>query len=309
MSKDYNDYSTQVAVAQNDKKTICVYGNLVAAEPHRFAELLSDRSKFKVHINDFSSGKGDKAVKTDYNLDVKELEYILKKAPFYLLPNPYKKTKSFDAYPEQSGEFKGLCKVSHFTIEYDKTRNYPWKIIITNGYGKKGEISKGKKTAMYFLIDEDFLDMFQKAKDYLDEFRRVCCPQLISNGLNVIAQQSRGYSNNIENPTPQYDQPETAYETQPESPKQNTQPTTQPNQSEPQKNTSGRDIHTMKVKFISDFMKLQNSWVVKCSIGGKEYTLYLQDVSEELQAARANGTEVTANLYSYNGSLCFDSLA
>lgn len=310
MSKEFADYTTQCAAYQNAKITAALYANLKPAEDHEFAEVLSEKSKVKIFINDFSKGKGDNSTKVDYNLEVDDIKYILDKATLGLLPKFYR-AKSLDAYPEKEGPFVGLAKVSSVLIEYLQGNNYPWKIEVTVGYGKEGKIQQGRKSAKVFLNDMDFLAFWRQAWRYIEQYINLISPNLITKGLRVMEEKLQsGYTNNFTQPEiPQYSEPYV--------PEQNySQPSdTQyvqesvPDVPAPQKQNAQKEIHTVKIQFISDFIMLSNAFCVKILTNGKEYALFLQHVSETLRTAQQNNTLVLANVYYWQGKLFFDSLA
>lgn len=302
MTKDFKEYTTQTAVFQNQNLTLSMYANLEPAEKHNFAQILSSKSKIKVFLNDFSKGKGDAAIKVYYNLEIGEIKYILDKATLGLLP-AYTGIKSLDTYPEKDGPFKGLCQIRIFSVEYVQNYRNPWKVTITNGYGRKGEIQEGKKQAQTFVTDVRFLEMFRSTYRYIESYIDIIKKDLIVNGLRTMEERnSRGYTNDFQQPDiPQYSETEYA-ETEYSQSYQSVQSPTE------QKQTK-KEIHTVPIRFVSDFVALQKCYCVQIESNGKMYNLYLQNLDEQLLLAKQNNTVVNANLYSWNGTLCFDSLA
>lgn len=302
MSKDFNTYTTQVSVAQNSKVTTALYGNLIMADANNFAEILSANSKIRVIMNDFSKGKGDRAIKVYYNLDISEVYYIYEKINQNNLTKYYG-CKSLDTYKEQTGQYKGMSPIRSISIEYIAGNRYPWKLLITNGYGSGGKITAGKKEVTMFLLDITFIALFRDAIRYIEAFIDVHKAELIRHGLKVLTEQTnQGYNNPDKIPTePRY---EDYYEEIPVQEVSATDSVSTEQETEAKKST-----HTMKIQIVQDFIALQGCYCTKVAINGKEYNLYLKDVPAALKTAYKNRSFVTANLYDYQGKLCFDSIA
>ena len=70
------------------------------------------------------------------------------------------------------------------------------------------------------------------------------------------------------------------------------------------------ELHTMELKITSNFQAMENSYVVKCEIGGKVYLLYCNNpVPKELIEAQKSGATITARLYSKDKTMWYYDLA
>lgn len=297
MSKGYENYSTQCAVAQNTKKTLAFYANLELAEKHRFAEILDNKSKIKVSINDFSNGKGDNATKVYANLEVSEVFYVFEKAKAGLLPK-FSSIKSLDAYPEREGQFKGLVQIRILAIEYIQGNNNPWKIQITNGYGKNGKISAGQKAANFFMTDQLFLDLFRKSVQYIELFINTFAPPQLVEGKKNLDSNAKGQQSNVEQPV-YYDNSDHQYEAPIAQP--------EPVRSGPYNPEAVID----KVQVISDIAPLQGGNGYFCNVlrRGQQECLFMKDKEAQIEGAYKSQSIIDLYVFYFGNKLCLDSVA
>lgn len=293
MSKGYNEVSNQIIAVKNKDHVLSFYAGLQPASVERFAELVS--GKIKVAINDFSKGKGDRAVYGFYNLDLKDVNYLYTRAKYFRLPTPFSGTKIMGTSPEESGRYKGYCKAFRIVITRHDDRNSPWNITIKNGYALaapgavKGSFyekagSFQQITEVYFnLTDIDFLECMEKSMTYIREFTSLSANHLIPEGLKALNEvnQRSTYNTSYKTPAP-------ANETKkPEVPKVESQTT---------KNLP--ELHPTPILIQSPFQALDNGKAVaQCLIKGKKFNIFFESINAELIDAQVAQKTITVDLY------------
>lgn len=298
MSKEFNGVTSQTAVAQNSKKTISVYANLVQAKINNFAELIDRKlSKIKIHINDFSNGKGDLATKVYYNLTISELYYLYEEGMNAFKDKKFSSMVSLDTYKILEGINKGLCEIRSLTIEYCPGYDYPIKVRITNGVGEKGKISKDKKYAEFQLSMMDYRMLLRNTVEYVNTYRMIFGSPIMQQGVATMEANRLGDMNESmqieeEHVSTMDDANETA------APQQN--------DSVPSINP---ELHLTSFQVISDFFSYEGSKCCEIVTGGKSYNLFMREVPPELKSSFEDKVQVSAYLFNYNGMLCLDHVA
>lgn len=310
MSKknNYNVFTTQCALYQNDKVTLAVYANLITADKYHFAELIDDKkSKVKVDINNFSGGKGNYANHVYYNLTVSEVYDIfenLKNGTF----DKFYSAVSLDVYPKKTGEYAGLCEVRSLTISYSPNMNYPYKIYIVNGYGKKGKIEKGETSEQVFMKKDAIKNLFRKTTMFINKYIDCISNEFIVEGLHQADEEKKKHQGEEYQEEERYQEEQYQQPTQPvQQPVQQPMPQPQTPVQQPVSEEKS-EIHAVSGKFVSSFINISGAYVVQMEINQKVYNIYFKDVPKELIKAQELGVEVVINIYQFKGNLCFDSM-
>lgn len=324
MSKNYSDISNQVACIQTSSHTFSIYGSMEKEPIERFGELVN--GKFKFLINDFKNGKGDNSISAYYNLDIKHIKYLYQRAKLLNLPVPFTEHKIHGAYPITEGKYAGLCKafkieIKHTPIRQDGSisRN-PWNITITNGVAKakdKGnnvyiqEENTFQQTAYAYinLSDIDFLDCMDRAYSYMENFRFIAARELIPQGLKKLYEvRSRGeYRTAMQEAYQKSSQDERMSSTQKtntvQEPVQEIQGNQVPNViSGP---SSLPQLHPTNLLIQSKFQALENGQAIaQCVAKGKTYTIWFDQVTEDMIDAQVKQLPITVNLYMDNQRRC-----
>lgn len=323
MSKNYSDISNQVACIQTNKCTFSIYGNMEMEPIERFGELVG--GKFKLMINDFSNGKGDNSISAYYNLDLKHIKYLYQRAKFSNLKIPFTENKIHGAYPITEGKYAGLCKafkieIKHTPIRQDGSlsRN-PWNITITNGVAKakdKGnnvyvqEENTFKQTAYTYinLSDIDFLNCMDCAYSYMENYRSLAARQLIPEGLKKLNEvRSRGeYRESSQGENGVGRQQEGQMDTE------NTAASTSYHSNSTYQQEATPRLYPTNLLIHSEFQALEGRQAVaQCLVKGKSYTIWFDQVSEDMIEAQAKQIPITLNLYMDNEKRyhCFNTVS
>ena len=310
--KNYQVYTNQCALYQNDKVTLAVYANLVTADKYHFAELINDKeSKIKMDINNFTNGKGNQASHVYYNLSVSEVYDVFENLKSNSNFEKFYSAVSLDAYPKREGEYAGLCDVRSITITYSPNMNYPYKIYIVNGYGKKGKIEKGERAEQVFLKKDAIKNLFRKTTMFIEKYIDCIPNDFILDGVKQVEDGKQTYQEQMpqnnygvqqEQIPQQQMQPQNDYGVQQEQIPQQQMQYQQPVSEEKS------EIHAVNGRFISEFINISGAYVVQMEINNKIYNIYFKDVPKELVKAQELGVEVMINIYQFKGNLCFDSL-
>ena len=328
MSENTNTFITgEVYPYQITDRTLSFIPKLSPAADDHFKELVT--GKIKISLYDFSNGKGDNGIYTYFNLDLKQFRYIYERAKLSHLPAPYESSKIHCQSVETDGPFKGYCKSFRFYLArnatyIDKktgetcTRRAPWYLKITNGYAIPGKDGKGEQrnsfeqtsSAYINLSDEDFLDRMESIHIYIEEYTHIVAQNSLAANLKKLDDiYKRGeYDPNL----PSEAHSSTQQQTTPADsnvPQQAATTNSQPTQSNPVL-PDMPELHTMELKITSNFQAMENSYVVKCEIGGKVYLLYCNNpVPKELIEAQKLGATITARLYSKDKTMWYYDLA
>ena len=318
MSKEFNGYipeATQYIIkSKGTSKSLSITCMLAIASPYRFAELLDADSKIKIKLQE---GTGEEATKVTFNLTVDEFEYIYDMFMYGRLPLPHKLYKPLQNKIKE-GEYKGKWYTSTFTLEYVQGYNNPWKIEVTNAYGNEQNGMDIKKTTVKsMMVDSTLHKLLKKTMEYIDFFRNTFCGLNVENGVRKCAEFQKGAydpfkelggATDVDNPVASAPEdmmnPADYYS---EQQYQNPNPPQQP-QATVQPQNNGRDIRRMKMQVMSEPISFENSYVCQVMIGGMQYPLYFQSIHPKLKESFEDGVIIEANLFSYNGKLCLDSI-
>lgn len=215
MTKNFSEITSQCYAVRNDTSTLAFYLNVEPVPLERFKELIE--GKVKISLYDYSNGKGDNGIRTYYNLDLDDVEYLYSRARLFFMPEPFYGSKIIGSAPQRDGPYKGLCPVTKITIartEADssgKRMRNPWSISISNGfavaargrkagtfYEKSGTYVETGKARM-MLTDKTFLYAFDKIKSYLAVEKILAGSKLIPQGVGLLKEKynQRGYSSEI----------------------------------------------------------------------------------------------------------------
>lgn len=186
---EYTRYSTQTAVSKKEtpkqKTTTSIYANLEHSKPNMFAELLSDKSKVKFQIQDYSDGNNKFVY---YNMSIPEFEWLYDKVMFGVYKSHYFAPNSLDAY-KKPGE--DTVDIRLITINYNKEMNYPYSLTIKNGKGNVGKIEKDLSETTVRFTEVEFLGMLRATKRYIEKYVDVIAPTLITKGLIQYEKQEK----------------------------------------------------------------------------------------------------------------------
>lgn len=308
MGKSDYGLSTELCVHKTDKATFAVYANLKKPADSLFCRVVSDDSKFRLDINDFSSnGKGnnDHAI---YNIDVDDMLDLYENG---LTAMKFSREYKFEGSKIiSSAENNGTCPAYRLSITRNTTYNNPWIIQITNGRAKPKRSPNGAcmeesgsfvKTTegKVFLKDKAFNSMIHKMYEKWREVGFVYAMQSIGLFDQVYANYNKGSYKSDLTPTPPSSTQTPAQDgsyfenindttaTQP----QPVQPVNQPESS------AKSDDYVVTAVITSDFMAVGGVYMAEIVVNGKKSNVYFREISQRLQSAKESGSPVSLTLY------------
>lgn len=302
MSKEYTGYTAESSHFCNNKVTLAFVPTMMLAKANKFNELYDEKSVIKIMMQE---GKGDNATRIRYNMTVDEFIYIAENFKHNTLELPVYLPKATQK-PISDGEFAGYYYTSEFKLEYLQGYNNPWKISLRCGYSKElGKMDVNKKNVQTFLTRHELYKHFDKGLRAIDAFIRIYADDNIRAGYQELAKLQRG---NID-PNAEYMVPVDMNSNGTHNGENNITPnqvSDAPMQSVQQTYQPEKVVRQMKLQVISQPMAVGNSVVCQILIAGNTYNMYCQQFSKELEESLSKRTVVEANLYEYQGLLCYD---
>lgn len=302
MSKEYTGYTAESSHFCNNKVTLAFVPTLLLAKPNKFNELYDEKSSVKVMMQE---GKGDNANRIRYNMTVDEFIYVAENFKNNTLEIPVYLPKATQK-PISEGEFAGYYYTSEFKLEYLQGYNNPWKVSLRCGYSKElGKMDINKKNVQTFLTRSELYKHFDKGLRAIEAFIRIYADNNIRAGYQELAKLQKGnFDPNENNMVPveaasngsHNGENNIAPNQVHDAPMQSVQQTQQPE----------KVIRQMKLQVISPPMAVGNSVVCQILIAGNTYNMYCRQFGNELEQSLANGTILEANLFEYQGLLCYD---
>lgn len=179
-----------------------------------------------------------------------------------------------------------------------------------DGKGEQRNSFKQTSSAYINLSDEDFLDRMESIHIYIEEYTHIVAQNSLAANLKKLDDiYKRGeYDPNLPSEAHSSTQQQTT-PADPNVPQQAATTNSQPTQSNPVL-PDMPELHTMELKITSNFQAMENSYVVKCEIGGRVYLLYCNNpIPKELIEAQKSGATITARLYSKDKTMWYYDLA
>ena len=195
MAEKYTGVSGELVTIQNQTTVFTAKPELSIPEPNNFSRVFGPDSKVRFTLYDHSKGKGeDGGVFVMYNLDLPDIDMLKWDVRNHEQPcGPFQQTKIYGNTPERAGEYQGLCPSFHISIylqkqdQSGKIKNYPWTIVIANGYAKAqrgkipgtfyeapGTFKEARKLYMMFSR-KDMIELFEKLDLYKESFLTLPC--------------------------------------------------------------------------------------------------------------------------------------
>ena len=178
-----------IASAKTQKGLVEFSNKLQMAGVEEFSNVLHEKSKIGIQVQDYSKGTGEKNVIVEANISPEEAQGLLDKAKaiFYFgCKGEFSKswTEIFGEYVDEDGKKDGSSIVHKLWItrtpvdSKGQKMNYPWCISIENGKGKKAESSNSIVPNTYVCVkkakkqvsDEDFIRMLRRVDTCIREF-------------------------------------------------------------------------------------------------------------------------------------------
>ena len=296
MSKEYTGVTAECSHFCNNKVTVAFVPRLLPAKANKFNELYSEDSTFRIMAQE---GKGDNAKRISYNLTVDEFIYVAENFQRNTLELPVYLPKAIQN-KIASGEFAGYFYTSEFKLEYLQGYNNPWKLSLRCGYSKeKGKMEMQKKEVSAFFTRNELYKHFSKGLKAINAFIQIYAYPQIKEGYAQLAELQKGNYDISQQSTPRAESSNGTH---------NGENNITPNQvyNAPMESVPQKTVRQMKLSVISQPIAVDGSVVCQVLIAGNKYNLYCQQFTQELNDSLVNQTILEANLFEYNGLLCYD---
>jgi hypothetical protein len=197
----------QIAIYMTNKKLCEFNSKLQPAPVQYYAHVHAQREKIGdsrmptsavgIVLQDYSNGTGEKTVRVSANLAPEFFEYALSQVE--------SGTEKFNFYEEKifgEPDAKGMSSVTKVSVKRasvgsdGKPRNYPWCIMVENGFGvketnlqggmhmKQGSYQKAK--CVYVNInDYDFYTLMKRTSRFIQAWELTNAPKLIRDAMQI----------------------------------------------------------------------------------------------------------------------------
>ena len=331
MAKDRTTISNQVSPIQTGNKTFVMYPNLRPAEEYKFAALVD--GKIKAWLLDFSEGK--EKILVTHNLDIKDIFYLVNNVRRSAFPE-FSSTKIFGEPNERGMSIVTSISIKRQDVDKSgKPRNFPWTIIIQNGFGKRvksqtgGYYMKGgsyveDKRAYINLSDMDFLYQLHQVNDYIMSYKTYVSMHYLPKWLSSFESlkkekrlgiyQSNAYiADRMEQSREEVQAPEmlvlpvsVAPEIVPETPV-----VAEEKEPVPPKQGEGKVLYKKILLDPSEKFEAVNKeiWKIKALTGGRTFWLYFEGrPSEEVILMRTKGELFGAEMNLFQNLVWFQTM-
>lgn len=197
----------QIAIYMTNKKLCEFNSKLQSAPVQYYAHVHAQREKIGdtrmptsvvgIVLQDYSNGTGDKTVRVSANLAPELFEYALSQVECGADKFNFYEEKIFGD-PDANG-LSTVTKVSfkRASVGTDgKPRNYPWCVIVENGFGVKETNTQGgmhmkqgsykKAKSVYVNInDYDFYTLMKRTTRFIQAWELTNAPKLIRDAMQI----------------------------------------------------------------------------------------------------------------------------
>jgi len=207
MEKEY--ISNQIAVYKTNKKLIEFKDKLKYASVLNYAHIHSYNEKdangknvnsnIGIKLQDYSNGTGDKMIVVDFNMSPKDIKYVFSRLNLGQSNFELKQDKISPVTSENGKNFVSKLSIKRASVGTDgKPRNYPWTIIIENGYGTAAKAQTGgtyimpnsyKTDKMVYINinDQDLFKLLDEVTTFINAWESYYGRELIIMKENTIS--------------------------------------------------------------------------------------------------------------------------
>lgn len=317
MANNYTAVTSQITALQTSTKTLSLYDKLKPAEVNRFAELIGGSIRF--NLQDFTNGKGDKSIFAYFNLDIFEFYDLM---DYVKWQQPFSAQKIHGKYPETEGVYAGKCKTFHFYVQFQPTMpdgspsKNPYILTIENGYAvaaagkikgsfyeQRGSFQKTASASLRMSYSQLMNRILRPVDKYIDAYRMYCASSLIPNGRTKLEEQERSKDHRANTYTQPMDPGYPAY------PEQQTAPAPAAQQNQPviqkmrKEDTVPGQVHRLPCKILALPVAVNEGYLGKISLDGKEYPCTFDLWSDKYQGAYDSQAFIQLDLKNVDHSL------
>lgn len=207
MEKEY--ISNQIAVYKTNKKLIEFKDKLKYASVLNYAHIHSYgekdangkniNSNIGIKLQDYSNGTGDKMVVVDFNMSPKDIKYVFSRLNLGQSNFELKQDKISPVTSENGKNFVSKLSIKRASVGTDgKPRNYPWSIVIENGYGTAAKAQTGgtyimpnsyktEKMVYININDQDLFKLLDEVTTFINAWESYYGKELIIMKENTIS--------------------------------------------------------------------------------------------------------------------------
>jgi len=211
MGKEY--ITNQIAVYKTDKKLIEFKDKLKYASVLNYAHIHSYAEKDEygrnvnsnigVVIQDYSNGTGDNTIKVGFNMSPKDIKYVFSRLNLGQANFELKQEKIWPFASENGKNFVSKLSIKRASVGKDgKPRNYPWTILIENGYGTASKAQTGgtyimansykaEKTVFVNINDKDMFCLLDEVTTFINAWESYYGKELIVMRDNTISAMNK----------------------------------------------------------------------------------------------------------------------
>ena len=156
-------------------------------------------SNIGIKLQDYSNGTGDKMVVVDFNMSPKDIKYVFSRLNLGQSNFELKQDKISPVTSENGKNFVSKLSIKRASVGTDgKPRNYPWSIVIENGYGTAAKAQTGgtyimpnsyktEKMVYININDQDLFKLLDEVTTFINAWESYYGKELIIMKENTIS--------------------------------------------------------------------------------------------------------------------------